>query len=300
MTGNINIHGSTGVDLKRIEAIANDAKGIAGSISKAQLGIDKVDNTSDIDKPVSKAQQDALNAKANVSDFNSHAGNTTLHVTANERSQWNGKTNISDFNSHTGNTTLHITASERSKWNGKADASHGTHVAYSSSAPRMDGSASSGSAGTVARSDHVHPTDTSRAPAAHNHSVGDITGALPISKGGTGATNSDFARSNIGAFSSSGGTISGAVNITGAVDIKNNSVHIGSGNSGAKINFGDSDYVHICESTDDNLEIKAKNINFVTSGGLTNNGEKIGGGDFIITSSSPSSLSSGQIAFVYI
>ena len=46
---------------------------------------------------------------------------------------------------------------------GKADSSHGTHVSYGTTAPVMDGAASVGSATTVARSDHKHPTDTSRA-----------------------------------------------------------------------------------------------------------------------------------------
>lgn len=46
---------------------------------------------------------------------------------------------------------------------GKAPTSHGTHVTYSSTAPVMDGTASVGSASAVARSDHRHPTDTSRA-----------------------------------------------------------------------------------------------------------------------------------------
>ena len=46
---------------------------------------------------------------------------------------------------------------------GAAAASHGTHVTYSTTAPVMDGAASVGSAATVARSDHKHPTDTSRA-----------------------------------------------------------------------------------------------------------------------------------------
>lgn len=48
----------------------------------------------------------------------------------------------------------------------KAAASHGTHVSYSTTAPVMDGTASAGSASTVARSDHRHPTDTSRAAKA--------------------------------------------------------------------------------------------------------------------------------------
>lgn len=49
---------------------------------------------------------------------------------------------------------------------GKAASSHGTHVTYSTSTPAMDGTGSTGSASTVARSDHKHPTDTSRASQA--------------------------------------------------------------------------------------------------------------------------------------
>ena len=51
----------------------------------------------------------------------------------------------------------------QSTLDGKASASHGTHVTYSTTAPVMDGTASAGSATTVARSDHKHPIDTSRA-----------------------------------------------------------------------------------------------------------------------------------------
>lgn len=51
----------------------------------------------------------------------------------------------------------------QSTLDGKAAASHGTHVSYSTTTPVMDGVASVGTASTVARSDHKHPTDTSRA-----------------------------------------------------------------------------------------------------------------------------------------
>lgn len=51
----------------------------------------------------------------------------------------------------------------QSALDGKAASSHGTHVSYTTTTPVMDGSASVGSATTVARSDHKHPTDTSRA-----------------------------------------------------------------------------------------------------------------------------------------
>lgn len=51
----------------------------------------------------------------------------------------------------------------QSALDGKADTNHGTHVTYGTTAPVMDGTASVGTATTVARSDHKHPTDTSRA-----------------------------------------------------------------------------------------------------------------------------------------
>ena len=57
---------------------------------------------------------------------------------------------------------------------GKAATSHGTHVTYSTVAPVMDGTASAGSSSAVARSDHKHPTDTSRASQANLEALRDI------------------------------------------------------------------------------------------------------------------------------
>lgn len=52
----------------------------------------------------------------------------------------------------------------QSALDGKAAASHGTHVTYdSTNKPKMDGTAAFGTSASVARADHVHPTDTSRA-----------------------------------------------------------------------------------------------------------------------------------------
>lgn len=59
---------------------------------------------------------------------------------------------------------------------GKAASSHGTHVEYSTTAPVMDGTASAGTAATVARSDHQHPVDTTRASKSEFDShTGDTT-----------------------------------------------------------------------------------------------------------------------------
>lgn len=82
------------------------------------------------------------------------------------------------------------------------------------------------------------------------------SGAVPITNGGTGATTAANALSNLGALPLVGGTLTGDLRLKPA-----------NSNYGSKINFGDGDYAYIKENTDDNLEIKAKNINFaVTSG----------------------------------
>lgn len=64
---------------------------------------------------------------------------------------------------------------------GKAATSHGTHVSYSSTVPVMDGTASVGSASTVARSDHRHPTDTSRASASDLNALKNLVGTTSVS-----------------------------------------------------------------------------------------------------------------------
>lgn len=52
----------------------------------------------------------------------------------------------------------------QSALDGKAASSHGTHVSFdSTNKPKMDGTAAFGTSTKVARADHVHPTDTSRA-----------------------------------------------------------------------------------------------------------------------------------------
>lgn len=68
-----------------------------------------------------------------------------------------GKANSSHTHTISNITNLQSTL------DGKAATSHGAHVSFSTTAPVMDGSASVGTATTVARSDHKHPIDTSRA-----------------------------------------------------------------------------------------------------------------------------------------
>lgn len=56
------------VSFGKIAKYFNDLKAVAFSGNKSDIGLGNVDNTSDKDKPVSTAQQQALNSKANASD----------------------------------------------------------------------------------------------------------------------------------------------------------------------------------------------------------------------------------------
>lgn len=74
-----------------------------------------------------------------------------------------GKVAVSDVTSTELGYLDGVSSNIQTQLNAKAATSHGTHVTYSTTAPVMDGTASVGTASTVARSDHKHPTDTSRA-----------------------------------------------------------------------------------------------------------------------------------------
>ena len=65
-------------------------------------------------------------------------------------------TNMFTFNGSTAKT-VNITPSAI----GAAASSHGTHVTYSTTTPKVAGTAAVGSEGAVARGDHVHPPQTS-------------------------------------------------------------------------------------------------------------------------------------------
>ena len=95
------------------------------TLAKLDVGLSNVDNTSDLNKPISTATQTALNLKANIASPVFTGNVTGLGVATG-----------TSFNSITG---------------------------LASVAPLMDGVAAVGTSTLVARQDHVHPTDTSRA-----------------------------------------------------------------------------------------------------------------------------------------
>ena len=136
--------------LNGIEAGAqkNTVTGIKGSsessyrtgnvnITKANVGLGSVDNTSDVNKPVSTAQQAALDLKEDKANLKALAYKDSLSK---------GDVGLGNVDN-----VKQYSASNPN---------------FGSAAPVMDGTAAVGSATTYARSDHKHPTDTSRASTA--------------------------------------------------------------------------------------------------------------------------------------
>ena len=107
-------------------------------------------------------------SKINVSDIvdNLTTANASKVLSSNQGTVIKGliDTLQSELDSHT--HSIAEVNGLQSALDNKAESSHGTHVTYSSTKPVMDGTASVGSASSVARSDHKHPTDTSRASAS--------------------------------------------------------------------------------------------------------------------------------------
>ena len=68
-----------------------------------------------------RAIGDALDTKVSLSLFNSHANDTSIHMTDVERVRWNAMTPMAQFQTHITNQEMHITDAERSRWNSKAD-----------------------------------------------------------------------------------------------------------------------------------------------------------------------------------
>lgn len=116
------------------------AKNIAKpEYTKNEIGLENVDNTSDLNKPVSIAQQKAIDdAYANSNGYTDQKiselingaptsldtlGELAKAMTDNEdvvaalEQSIGSKANKNEFDSHVGNDTIHITSSERTKWN---------------------------------------------------------------------------------------------------------------------------------------------------------------------------------------
>jgi hypothetical protein len=105
------------------------------ALVKGDVGLGNVDNTADTAKPVSTAQQTALNLKADLASP-ALTGTPTVPTAA------------VDTNTTQAASTAYVIAQA------------------ASATPVVDGAGAAGTSTRFARADHVHPTDTSRAPLA--------------------------------------------------------------------------------------------------------------------------------------
>lgn len=199
------------------------------SYSKSEVGLGNVDNTSDANKPVSTAQQTAIDtayANANkytdkkVADLIGSAPETmdTLEEVAAAiqenkdvetalNSAIGTKANQTELDTHTGNSTIHITASERTKWNAAKTHADSTHAR--TDATKVEKSTTNGNIkinGTETTV-YTHPSGTNPHGTTKSDvglgNVGNFKAVSTVANQGLSDTEKSNARANIGAGTSS-------------------------------------------------------------------------------------------------
>ena len=107
-TGNTTIH-----------ITASERSSWNAKYSKPATGIPVDDMEAGVAESLANADLALADVDALSQNFINHEGDTTVHITASERTAWNGKADASTLNSHTSNTAIHTTAEEKASWNGK-------------------------------------------------------------------------------------------------------------------------------------------------------------------------------------
>ena len=114
-TSDLNAHtGNSTIHITSAERSKWNAK-----YDKPSTGIPIEDLESGIAESLGNADLALADVGALSQNFINHEGDTTVHITASERTAWNGKADASTLNSHTSNTAIHTTAEEKASWNGK-------------------------------------------------------------------------------------------------------------------------------------------------------------------------------------
>ncbi len=158
----------TTAEKNKLSGIATGAEVNQNAFSKVVVGSTTVEADTKTDTLTLVAGSnvtitpDATNDKITISSANTTyvgaGADLGLVKTGGDVTIESGVITVND-NSH--NHTIANVTGLQSALDGKAATSHGTHVTYSTTAPLANGTASAGSASTVARSDHRHPLQTS-------------------------------------------------------------------------------------------------------------------------------------------
>lgn len=199
------------------------------SYTKSDVGLGNVDNTSDTSKPVSTAQQTAIDtayANANkytdkkVADLIGSAPETmdTLEEVAAAIQENKDvetalneaigkKANQTELDTHTGNSTIHITASERTNWN--AAKTHADSAHARTDATKVEKSSTNGNIKINGTETNVytHPSGTNPHGTTKSDvglgNVGNFKAVSTVANQGLSDTEKSNARANIGAGTSS-------------------------------------------------------------------------------------------------
>ena len=88
------------------------------NVTAEQIGLNNVNNTADLDKPISTAVQTALDKKVNKTDVqdNLESTDTTSPLSANQGRVLNEK-----ITEHADNSDIHVTVTDKDNWNGYAN-----------------------------------------------------------------------------------------------------------------------------------------------------------------------------------
>lgn len=201
---------------------------IKPSYTKSEVGLGDVDNTSDINKPVSTAQQTAIDtAYANsnkytdqkIADLIDGAPETmdtlkevhdAIEENKNVEKALNAaigtKANQSELDTHTSNTTIHTTASERTNWNAAKTHADSTHAR--TDATKVEKSITNGNIKINGTETNVytHPSGTNPHGTTKSdvglENVGNYKAVSTVASQGLSDTEKANARANIGAGTS--------------------------------------------------------------------------------------------------
>lgn len=171
------------------------------TLVKGDVGLGNVDNTADADKPVSTAQQTALNGKV---DKVSGKGLSTNDYTTSEKNKLSGiasgaQVNVIEGVSVNGtditlvDKVADITVPTKTSdiTNDSGYITSASLPGPSSTTPKMNGTAKVGTEASFARGDHVHPSDTSRVPTTRTVAGHALSSDVTLAKGDVGLGNVD-------------------------------------------------------------------------------------------------------------
>lgn len=195
------VHPSDTSRVPTTRKVAGHALSADVTLVKGDVGLGNVDNTADDDKPVSTAQQAALNGKV---DKVSGKGLSTNDYTTNEKNKLSGiatgaQVNVLEGVSVNGTdltptdkvVDISVPTKTSDITNDSGYITSASLPGASSTSPKMNGTAAVGTETAFARGDHIHPSDTTRVPTTRKVAGHALSADVTLAKGDVGLGNVD-------------------------------------------------------------------------------------------------------------